>query len=49
MDADKKPRSKFLMFDMMADSDEGDEGEGVYIKQSLGPGDYGIDPESIYY
>lgn len=47
MDADKKPRSKFEIFDMM-NNEEGDD-EAVFIKQSLGPGDYGIDPESIYY
>ncbi len=45
-DAAKQKRDKFASFDMM---DEVHEGEGVFIQQSLSPGSYGIDPESIYY
>ncbi len=46
-DANKMRRDKFKSFDMMAE--EMSEGDDVFIEQSLLPGSYGIDPESIYY
>lgn len=44
---DKSPRLKFCTFDMMSEEECGD--SAVFITQSLSPGSFGIDPESIYY
>lgn len=46
-DTEKVRRDKFKSFDMMDESVC--EGDNVFIQQSLHPGSYGIDPESIYY
>ena len=46
-DSEKVRRSKFKSFDMMDEAVC--EGDSVFIQHSLGPGSYGIDPESIYY
>ena len=46
-DTEKVHRDKFKSFDMMDESVC--EGDNVFIQQSLHPGSYGIDPESIYY
>jgi len=46
-DAAKHKRDKFTSFDMMDETLC--EGGSVFIQQSLSPGSYGIDPESIYY
>ncbi|OUS28930.1 hypothetical protein A9Q99_10575 [Gammaproteobacteria bacterium 45_16_T64] len=46
-DEDKILRTKFTSLDMM--EDETCIEDGLFIEQSLSPGSYGIDPESIYY
>ena len=46
-DCDKVRRDKFKSFDMMDES--ACEEDSIFIQQSLSPGSYGIDPESIYY
>jgi len=46
-DDNKVRRDKFKSFDMM--DEDVCAGDGVFIQQSLLPGSYGIDPESIYY
>ncbi len=43
----KVRRDKFKSFDMMDES--ACEENSVFIQQSLSPGSYGVDPESIYY
>ena len=46
-DMAKSRREKFRALDMM--DEELCDGESIFIQQSLSPGSYGIDPESIYY
>lgn len=46
-DENKVIRKKFVSLDMM--EDESCLVDGLFIQQSLSPGSYGIDPESIYY
>ena len=46
-DVAKVRRDKFKSLDMMDEAIC--EGDSVFIQQSLRPGSYGIDPESIYY
>ncbi|MDX1692396.1 MAG: HD-GYP domain-containing protein [Ketobacteraceae bacterium] len=49
LDSKKQPLDEIEELDLMAVSEGSDDDEALFIVNSLSPGSYGIDPESIYY